>query len=163
MTTIPLPAPTYSYAAVVLNIIDADTVKVALRLHKAPRGWPDQDWGFHVYLEKGWVTLHAPIRFLGQNSDEASTPGGQAATAFLRTLLAVGDKVTVRSTTPARQVQPDKYGTRYLGVIEKGTLNINAALLASGLAVSWDGRGPKPVPPYPPIPVTITAPPLGLP
>ena len=81
----------YQYPAVVLRVIDGDTVLIKVNL------------GFYIYLEHS-------IRFFGVNAPELSTPEGKTAKAQLETLLPVGTNVMFQS----HKGKPDKYG-RLLG------------------------------------------------
>lgn len=149
----PAPARDYTRPAVVLDIHDGDTVKLAIRLKKAPRGWKNEDLTFHFHVEDGWLVLHTNIRLLGNNSEELATPGGQQDLAYFKTLLSVGEQVHVRSALASHVIDSDKYGDRWLGVILSATKgDVNALMRAAGHATAWDGKGTKPVPAGPPPP-----------
>jgi micrococcal nuclease len=105
----------FEYAAKVLRVVDGDTVHL------------DVDLGFDVRRQDSF-------RFLGINAPEHGTPEGDAATTFLKTLIAPGDVITIRTQKDHRE----KFG-RYLATLFVGDKNINEALVASGHAVPYDG------------------------
>lgn len=129
------------YAAVIASIHDGDTVEVDIVLVKAGKLRKDRDLGFNVHREPGGVLLRGQsVRVFGMNAPELATPEGKAAVAYLRTVLATGDAVTLLSHGW------DKYGGRIDGEItlRDGT-NLADVMIAAGHARPWDGRGPKPV------------------
>lgn len=89
-----------------------------------------------------WAAL--PLRLAGCNARELGQPGGPEAHRYLAALLPVGTKVTVAV------VGTDKYGTRRDAhiTLPDGT-DLVATLAASGWVALWNGRGTKPVPPWP--------------
>jgi endonuclease YncB( thermonuclease family) len=127
--------PPFSYDATVLDIHDGDTSRLSVQVAR----WRSSDrdlGGFHLYVEHGWLCLHAPIRFLGINAPELATPEGKAALAYLQTLLAVGDVVTLRSYV-GKPVGTDKY-SRWDGVLVRADgLVINDAMVAAGHAIPY--------------------------
>lgn len=129
----------YEYQAVVLAVIDGDTAKFSVRLRRSRA--KNADYGMHVYVEDGWTVVHESMRFFGINAAEHGTPSGDAATAYLKTLLAPGDVVTVDTVKD----EQEKYG-RYLVTVVKDGVNINQRMVDSGHAAVWDGSGPRPVP-----------------
>lgn len=141
-----------TFPAEVLDIHDGDTIKVAVRLLAMP-GAPDADLGFHLYVAGGWLTLHTLIRLDGMNCNELATPQGKEERAYLCTLLAVGDVVTLQSRLPSIPIQTDKYGGRWDGVlVRKDGLNINQQMVKANAAAPWDATGKKPVPVGPIVP-----------
>lgn len=100
---------TWTYPAVVVRVVDADTIRLEL------------DLGLHI-----WRTDNC--RILGINAPELNTPEGQAAKAYAETLLPVDAAVTFESK------QLDKYG-RPLGVLYCNRINFGAAMLDAGHAV----------------------------
>jgi len=150
--------PTYVYPATVISIHDGDTVHCSIRLKKLSKRFKNDDWGFHIYVENGWVVLHTNIRLLGINCEELDKTAGQAAYDVLGTFLAKGDVVRVESSVPVHAVMADKYADRWLGVIYTAhQLNVNRAMLKAGAAAPYDGRGAvKPVPPYPFVPLVAS-------
>lgn len=140
--------PLYVYSATVLNIHDGDTVKLAIKLRKVPKGWPAADLGFRFHVQDGFLTVNTSIRLLGINAPELATPEGVLAVTFLRTLIKVGDSVMVRSALATQSINPDKYGDRWLGVIAVpgAAASINDQMLLSNNAAAWNGKGVKPLP-----------------
>lgn len=116
----------YQYRAVVVRVVDGDTVRLAA------------DLGFRV-------TVTESFRLAGINTPERGEPGWGEATGFLRELLAEGREVVIRSE---KAVGKDKYG-RWLAhvyLLDGVEQSVNEALVASGHAVAWDGRGARPGP-----------------
>ena len=131
----------FTFPARVLYVHDGDTMDVAIMLGRT-RG-KDHDFGFHVYREAGWFTLHVSIRLYGINADEANTPGGALATAWVKGRVKPNDIVTLKTQHHAGD--PDKWGGRWDAIVllADGT-NLNDAIVASGNAAPWSGTGPKP-------------------
>lgn len=105
--------PLYNYNAIILRIVDADTVQVTV------------DLGFSVHF----VTS---VRLRGINAPEMNTPEGRAARDFLVGILPVGAAVTLNT------VKPDKYANRFDAVMVYGGVNINRAVLEAGYAVPYN-------------------------
>jgi endonuclease YncB( thermonuclease family) len=127
-----LPAPTLLNAEVV-EVHDGDTFTV------------DISWGRRRF-DHG-----IPIRLLGVNAAELDMPGGREAADNLDLLLP--------PCTPVLLVDPtdDKYAPRLDAEViyfSAGALrDLAVDLVASFWAAPWNGRGPKPVPPWPrPVP-----------
>src|SRR6184192_1104103 len=121
------------FSARVTEVIDGDTIVC------------DLDLGFSIVLP------NQHFRLFGINAAEHGTPGGDAATAHLNQLL-LGKDVTLSS------VKNDKFGGRYDASIslteeaEGGGVHLvplESQLVAQQWAAWWDGRGEKPVPPWP--------------
>jgi endonuclease YncB( thermonuclease family) len=106
------PVRTFPFA-VMLNVVDGDTCDVGI------------DLGFTVHVQ-------VRLRLAHINAPETGTPGGAAATAFLKKYLGQSVDLTVAKT--------DKYG-RYLAEIRAadGTY-INQAMLDQKLAVPYEGQ-----------------------
>lgn len=119
-----MAADSYVRAVTVVRVIDGDTVIV------------DVDLGFYV-------SVRMSCRLAGINAAEHNEPGGPQARLELTRLLSTGP-VTVAS------VRADKFAGRFDAVVTAGGVNVNAALVSTGLAVWWDGVGPKPHVPWPP-------------
>lgn len=136
-----LDVPSRAWPARVVEVIDGDTVKLAVLL--APARGKDKDYGFSVYVEGRHLVLHYSFRLLGCNAAEHGTPGGDAATANLRTLLPVGEMVTVAS------VKNDKYSRYDAAIMLPDGTELVKKLIAEQWAAPWDGTGPKPVPLWP--------------
>uniref|UniRef100_A0AAU3I7W5 TNase-like domain-containing protein n=1 Tax=Streptomyces sp. NBC_01393 TaxID=2903851 RepID=A0AAU3I7W5_9ACTN len=122
----------YEYNAIVTDVHDGDTVTVDLDL-----GVDTWKHAFHV-------------RLLGGNARELKDPGGAEAHANLSALLPLGSRVVVLSHKTGHDIEPDKYGGRYLASItlpdgrDLATLLVEQQWLAP-----WDGKGARPLPPWP--------------
>jgi endonuclease YncB( thermonuclease family) len=124
----------YVRAVEVVRVIDGDTFVC------------DVDLGFYVRARMS-------CRLAGINAPEHDEPGGPEARAALAELLRRGF-VTVAS------IGVDKFAGRFdAQVIVTGPLrpdrtfpawDVGATLVEQGLAVTWDGKGRKPVVPWPP-------------
>jgi micrococcal nuclease len=114
----------YEYNAVVVRIVDGDTVIL------------DVDLGFYMYVRMS-------CRLSGINCLEMNEPGGSQAKTYLAGILPIASKVLVHS------IKPDKYAGRFDGIIVYNGMNINENLVISGYAVPWTGSGPRPVPTWP--------------
>lgn len=129
---------TYVREVDVVRVIDGDTFLCDVQL------------GFYI-------TARMSCRLAGINTPERGEHGWAEATAALAELLGRG-KVTVAS------VRADKYAGRFDAQVvvtaparhdpELGPLvdawQVNGALVDQGVAVEWDGTGPRPVVPWPP-------------
>lgn len=116
-------------ASTVTRVVDGDSIIARLT----------KDIGFH-----GHVTFEQKLRLNRINTPPASTDGGKAATAYVNvaTTFAVnGVPLIVDITT----VKAYKYGDEWMAevVLPDGS-NLSDALVAAGLAVYWDGQGPRP-------------------
>ena len=90
-------------------------------------------------LESVW-----DLRILGINCREHDEPGGPEAAAYLATLAPVGSMVAVLL------VRTDKYGGRNLATITLPSgEDLASRMIADGYAAPWNGRGRKPIPPWP--------------
>jgi endonuclease YncB( thermonuclease family) len=94
-----------THPAKIVSVHDGDTIKVSIPLARSRA--KDRDLGFHIYVEHGWLVLHAPIRLLGCNAIELHSPGGVEARDNLAALLPVGTTVMLMT------VAVDKYGSRW--------------------------------------------------
>jgi endonuclease YncB( thermonuclease family) len=95
------------------------------------------------------VLLSTPVllavRIAGINAAELSEPGGPEARDALAGLLPAGTVVTLR------RVRPDKFAGRVdARLIRADGVDVGQWLVGHGHAASWDGTGPRPVPPWPP-------------
>lgn len=117
----------YVYDATVIRIIDGDTIVVSI------------DLGFHTWR------LNQTVRLAGCNARELSDPdGGPQARDNLAVLLPPGTHVVLHT------VKPDKYADRYDAVvIATDGVDIVETLIETGWLARWNGRGLKPVPPWP--------------
>lgn len=114
----------YEYKASVVRVVDGDTVLL------------DMDLGFYTYVRMS-------CRLAGLNCRELNEPGGSAAKTYLASLLPIGAELIVNS------VKPDKYAGRFDAYLTLKGTKINAKMIADGYAAKWDGKGPRPVPPWP--------------
>lgn len=111
--------------ATIVRIIDGDTLVAAA------------DLGWHL-------TLELDVRLAGINAIELREPGGPEAAQHLAALIPPGYAVTLVS------LRVDKYGGRTdARIIRPDGLDVSAQMVADGYAAAWDGRGPRPVPPWP--------------
>lgn len=115
----------YVFRAKTIEVLDADSVRM------------DIDCGFSI-------TYRTIVRLFGCNAAELGTPGGDAARDFLTAMLPVGCPVLLASE------KPDKFGGRILAVVQlAGGTDVAQLLIEQGWAAPWNGRGVKPVPPWP--------------
>lgn len=115
----------YEYKAVIVRVIDGDTVDI------------DIDLGFRI-------TTRQRVRLAGINAPEMSAEGGVESKTALIGMLMPTTPVTVTSEKPGGG---DKYG-RYLAYICRaadGGVSVNTLMVTQGYAVAWDGTGTKPV------------------
>jgi endonuclease YncB( thermonuclease family) len=109
--------------ATVTRVIDGDTLVARVT----------RDIGFH-----GSLTFDVRIRLNRINAAPANTPDGDTTTAVL-TGLVVGYPVLVET------VKPYKYGDEWMAEITlPDGRNISDLLVNEGLALYWDGHGPRP-------------------
>lgn len=119
------PDDSYVRRAIVRRVVDGDTVAL------------DVDLGF-------WTHALMLCRLVGLNARELNEPGGQDARAHLMGMLPVGSEVRVAS------ISPDKYAGRFDGHLYTLTgIDVNAQMIDDGYAAPWDGKGPRPNPPWP--------------
>lgn len=107
----------YDYNAVVINVVDGDTLDLSV------------DLGFRCMFTDRF-------RLAGVDTPERGQPGWAEATEFLREKLSVGDEVVITTMKNPR----DKYG-RWLATIHApGERNsINEQLISSGHAKAYGG------------------------
>jgi endonuclease YncB( thermonuclease family) len=116
----------YHYEAVAVRVIDGDTVVLTVSL------------GFDTWVH------NRTFRLLGCNAREHADPGGADATANLAALLPPGAVVDIMS------VKPDKFGGRYDAQVTLADgRDLVTLLIEQQWAAPWNGRGRKPVPPWP--------------
>lgn len=114
----------YEYAARVERIIDGDTVTLMI------------DLGFDTFR-------HDTFRLYGINAAEHGTPSGDAATAYLGTLIPPGTALTASTFKD----KLDKYGRMLAALTTADGKSVNDEMVTSGHALPYFGKGPKPVPP----------------
>lgn len=133
-----------TYPGAVLSVTDGDTLVMLL-----DRG--GDDW---------WRTA---VRLDGGNAIEKADPGGPEAKAHLSELVAAATPVTVaelfdgRHVASVQSLRYDKYSGRIdARVILPDGRDVVGQMIRDGYMAPWDGRGPRPVPPWP-IPSKETA------
>lgn len=118
----------WTVPATVVRIVDGDSVELVADL-----GWR--------------ISIGVSARLAGINAIEHNMPGGKEATAHLASLIPPGTRLTLDC------LGIDKYGGRSdCRLITLLGVDVGAQMVADGYAASWDGKGPRPVPPWP-IPV----------
>ena len=130
------------YQATVVALHDGDTLFVDIVLAKRAGALAvDRDLGFNVHRAKAGIVLERQaVRVFGCNAPELATPAGKASLAYIQTLVKVGDTVTLLSHSW------DKYGGRIDGEVTLADgRDLAKTMIAAGMAVFWNGVGPKPV------------------
>lgn len=116
----------YAYEAVVSRVVDGDTFILNV------------DLGFGIWLRE------QSFRLAGCNAREMDEEGGAETQAYLGLLLRPGTRIVLRS------IKVDKWGGRYDALIElPGIGDLTEYLILKGWVARWNGRGIKPVPPWP--------------
>lgn len=113
----------YEYTATVERVLDADTIDA------------DVDLGFSVHRKER-------LRLFGLNAPEKGTVEGREATEWLKAQLPIGSQITIRT----QKDKTEKFGRMLATIILPNNVDLNAQLIELGLAVSWDGKGQRPVP-----------------
>jgi endonuclease YncB( thermonuclease family) len=124
------PTDVYTRWFTVTEVHDGDTVMGIL------------DLGFRV-------SMAASCRLAGMNARELSMPGGQEARQHLADLVGIGPiPKTIRLSVSS--VAIDKFAGRFDALLwlPSGE-SASAVMIRDGYAVAWDGKGAKPVPPWP--------------
>lgn len=110
--------------SLIARVIDGDTVRAVVT----------RDLGFH-----GSARFTVKLRLARINAGPIRSAAGQAAAAFLRELLPTPTPVLVET------IGPYKYGDEWVAEITlPDGRNVSDVMVASGHALSWDGRGPRP-------------------
>lgn len=113
------------FPATITSVYDGDSLSVLA------------DLGFAVWR---YVT----VRLNGCNAIELRAPGGQEAKAHLLQLCPVGTPVALTA------LGWDKWGDRVDSRITlPNGIDLATAMIADGYAALWDGKGPRPTPPWP--------------
>lgn len=109
----------YTYNACIEKVVDGDTLKARI------------DLGFDVWIKQ-------TLRLRGIDCPELKTRSGDAAKAYVQSLVKEADRIVVRSS------KSDKYD-RYLADIfipstlpERGEVYLNALLIEQGHAERWE-------------------------
>ena len=105
---------TYQYHAIVVKVIDGDTVDLVV------------DLGFHV-------SIAIRTRLIGIDAPEVSTPAGKLVRDTLRGMLPIGTAVTVQT----EKHPGDKYG-RWLARIGTPFGDLAEWLVAGGMAAVYE-------------------------
>ena len=100
---------TYQYRAHVDRIVDGDTIGVIV------------DLGFRVYTNQR-------LRLFGIDTPERGQEGWSEATNYLASLIPPGTRVTIETE------KGDKYGRWIATITDSDGLDINKAMIESGLA-----------------------------
>lgn len=103
----------YIYKAVLLRVVDADSVDVRV------------DLGFSI-------TMEMKLRLLGINAPEMNTPEGKLAKQALENLIPVNSPLLIETFKDRRE----KYG-RYLATIMFNDMNVNTWLIEMGYATPY--------------------------
>lgn len=125
--------PSFTYAAKVERVVDADTVDVEL------------DLGMRVYLR-------TRLRVAGIDAPEMSTDAGKAAKCFVLDQLCaatehrephISDRDCLFVPVTVRTSKPDKYGRALADVVfrdmQGADLNLGTVLVDDGHARPYDG------------------------
>lgn len=116
--------PAYLYRAVVVRVVDGDTIDV------------DIDLGFYVWIRK------QRIRLIGIDAPETrgeSRPEGLAATEYLTSLIN-GQAIILRTVKGSDGGDRDDSFGRWLGTIYHGDMDVNAEMIRAGHAVPYEDR-----------------------
>ena len=133
------------YPATLVRVVDGDTI--ILRLFRDV----EVDFGFRFKVGLQ-LSYEGVFRLAGINAPEIHTKNleektaGEAAKIRLQQLLALGS-LMVTSEKPAGDIESDKYGRWLCRVVVTGpkeSFEVAARLLALGLVMEWDGKGPRP-------------------
>ncbi len=116
--------PAYLYRAVVVRVVDGDTVDV------------DIDLGFYIWIKK------QRIRLLGIDAPELkgeTRPEGVAATDHLKSLIE-GKSIILRTVKGSDGADRDDSFGRWLGTVYVGDIDVNAEMIRSGHAMPYESR-----------------------
>lgn len=112
------------WACLTLSTIDGDTFRARVTL------WPD-------------ISMETAIRLAGIDTPElrGKCPQEKQLAAEARDALTA---LLKGRTVFLSRVEPDKYGSRFVATIHTADgVDVGAELIKRGLAVSYEGRGPK--------------------
>ena len=109
-------------SSTISRVIDGDSFEARLT----------KDIGFN-----GVVAFQQKLRLNRINTTPAKTVSGKAATAYVQDIA--GSPVDITT------LKPYKFGDEWMAeVVLSGGVNLSDALVGAGLAVYWDGTGPRP-------------------
>ena len=115
--------------AVVTRIIDGDTLDMKVT----------RDLGFG-----GTASVVVRLRLNRINASPAYTDARKAATAYLSGLLPLGGVFPLTTTGPYKYGGPSTSPGEWMAEIELPTGNVSDLMVAAGMAVYWNGEGPRP-------------------
>ena len=124
------PHPDWVFVGEIADWTDGDTVKIDI--------WIFLDLGFHDYQHN--LKKHS-FRLSGIDTPERGKPGYNEATAFCEANFPPGTEIKVKThKMPTSYNSTEMYG-RYIADVYSADfgVNLNEALVASGLAVEYDG------------------------
>ena len=116
--------PAYLYRAVVVNIVDGDTIDA------------DIDLGFYVWIKK------QRIRLIGIDAPEPkgeTRQAGLAAAEYLRSRID-GASIILRTVKGDDGGDRDDSFGRWLGTVYHDGVDVNAEMVRAGHAVLYQGR-----------------------
>jgi endonuclease YncB( thermonuclease family) len=112
----------------VTRVIDGDSLVARLT----------RDLGFH-----GTATFEVKLRLNRVNAPPVNTDAGRSARALLEQLVLTSG--TVPNLLLIETVKAYKYGDEWMAEITTGlSENVSDELVQQGVAVYWDGTGPRP-------------------
>jgi hypothetical protein len=121
----------YTFGALIVACRDVDTIKV------------------HVDRGEGQWSHNRVYRLPGCNGAELATVAGAWCADELEREMYPGRYVLISSLKPGKDIEPDKYGGRWVARVATEGGDLTGLLITAGLAAPWNGRGKKPVPPWP--------------
>jgi endonuclease YncB( thermonuclease family) len=134
----PAAPATFDYTATLDRVVDGDTLKLTLYHPFA------HDVGFGV-TSMGEVAMPVTVRLADINAKPLKTPDGDAAKLWLAARLDGAKRlnvVTVKNTLGVEK--HEKYGRWLCIIVVPGAVrSVNDELVAEGLAVPYDGTGPR--------------------
>lgn len=114
----------------VVRVVDGDTFDALVH----------RDLGFG-----GIAALPVRLRLNRINAPKGSTPTGKAATARVVTELAAAPTVLLETVAAYKYGGPDDMDGEWMAEVTLASgANLSDLLVAAGLAVYWDGQGPRP-------------------
>ena len=135
VTSIRALVGTTTTVATVTRVIDGDTIRADVVLGTLTLG--------SIALDV--VARATKVRLAGCNAAEVGTPAGAAARSHLIGRLPPGTLLHLDD------LEDYKYGGEVIARVTTvpDGVDLAAELIAQQWAASWDGRGPRPTPPWP--------------